>query len=150
KPAAQSANTVAIHCRCARLSPTSAPISGSATLRIEKSTARVKPAVKSTASASWSRGAVRVSVDMPLTVRRAPPHSQTPALPSPDRVPQPWPARRILSAMAPLGEFLRSRRALVTPEQVGISSFGTRRVPGLRREELAQLAGVSLTYYTRL
>jgi len=52
--------------------------------------------------------------------------------------------------MTPLGEFLRSRRALVTPEQVGISSFGARRVPGLRREELAQLAGVSLTYYTRL
>jgi transcriptional regulator with XRE-family HTH domain len=49
-----------------------------------------------------------------------------------------------------LGEFLRTRRALVQPEDVGISSFGARRVPGLRREELAQLAGVSLTYYTRL
>ncbi len=49
-----------------------------------------------------------------------------------------------------LGEFLRSRRAALTPQRVGITSFGARRVPGLRREELAQLAGVSPTYYTRL
>ncbi|HYH32316.1 MAG TPA: helix-turn-helix transcriptional regulator [Pseudonocardia sp.] len=49
-----------------------------------------------------------------------------------------------------LGEFLRSRRARLTPADVGITSFGARRVPGLRREELAQLAGVSPTYYTRL
>ena len=49
-----------------------------------------------------------------------------------------------------LGEFLRSRRAELTPEDVGITSYGARRVPGLRREELAQLAGVSATYYTRL
>lgn len=50
----------------------------------------------------------------------------------------------------PLGAFLRSRRARLTPEAVGIASYGARRVPGLRREELAQLAGVSATYYTRL
>jgi transcriptional regulator with XRE-family HTH domain len=49
-----------------------------------------------------------------------------------------------------LGEFLRSRRARVTPDQVGLVSYGARRVPGLRREELAMLAGVSATYYTRL
>jgi len=49
-----------------------------------------------------------------------------------------------------LGEFLRTRRAGLTPEHVGITSYGARRVPGLRREELAQLAGVSATYYTRL
>jgi transcriptional regulator with XRE-family HTH domain len=49
-----------------------------------------------------------------------------------------------------LGEFLRSRRDRVTPADVGLSSFGRRRVPGLRREELAQLAGVSMTYLTRL
>lgn len=49
-----------------------------------------------------------------------------------------------------LGEFLRARRAGLTPEQLGIVSYGSRRVPGLRREELAQLAGVSATYYTRL
>ncbi|MFC8845618.1 MULTISPECIES: helix-turn-helix transcriptional regulator [unclassified Micromonospora] len=49
-----------------------------------------------------------------------------------------------------LGAFLRSRRAQVAPEDVGLVSYGARRVPGLRREELAHLAGVSATYYTRL
>lgn len=49
-----------------------------------------------------------------------------------------------------LGEFLRSRRDRVTPDDVGMASFGRRRVPGLRREELARLAGVSVTYLTRL
>lgn len=49
-----------------------------------------------------------------------------------------------------LGEFLRIRRGRLRPEDMGIASYGTRRVPGLRREELAQLAGVSVTYYTRL
>jgi transcriptional regulator with XRE-family HTH domain len=49
-----------------------------------------------------------------------------------------------------LGEFLRSRRARLSPQEAGIVSYGGRRVPGLRREELAQLAGVSATYYTRL
>lgn len=49
-----------------------------------------------------------------------------------------------------LGAFLRTRRAQLTPETAGIISYGARRVPGLRREELAQLAGVSATYYTRL
>src|SRR5919107_5142806 len=52
--------------------------------------------------------------------------------------------------MDDLGAFLRSRRARLTPEHVGLASYGARRVPGLRREELAQLAGVSATYYTRL
>lgn len=49
-----------------------------------------------------------------------------------------------------LGEFLRSRRDRITPEDAGVNSYGRRRVPGLRREELAQLAGVSVTYLTRL
>jgi transcriptional regulator with XRE-family HTH domain len=50
-----------------------------------------------------------------------------------------------------LGEFLRSRRARLRPEDVGLVNFGARRrVPGLRREEIAQLAGVSVAYYTRL
>ncbi|GGQ04569.1 transcriptional regulator [Actinomadura coerulea] len=50
-----------------------------------------------------------------------------------------------------LGEFLRSRRARLRPEDVGLPDHGgRRRVPGLRREELAQLAGVSAGYYTRL
>jgi len=48
-------------------------------------------------------------------------------------------------------EFLISRRAKISPEQAGIPSYGgLRRVPGLRREEVAQLAGVSTYYYTRL
>ncbi len=47
-------------------------------------------------------------------------------------------------------EFLTSRRARITPEQAGLHSYGSRRVPGLRREEVAVLAGVSVPYYTRL
>ena len=46
--------------------------------------------------------------------------------------------------------FLTSRRAAITPEQAGVPSYGARRVPGLRREEVAVLAGVSVQYYTRL
>lgn len=49
-----------------------------------------------------------------------------------------------------LGAFLRSRRDRLTPDEAGVHSYGRRRVPGLRREELAQLAGVSMTYLTRL
>jgi transcriptional regulator with XRE-family HTH domain len=50
-----------------------------------------------------------------------------------------------------LGEFLRSRRARLRPGDVGLADHGgRRRVPGLRREELAQLAGISAGYYTRL
>ncbi|MFD3523571.1 helix-turn-helix transcriptional regulator [Streptomyces sp. NPDC058653] len=50
-----------------------------------------------------------------------------------------------------LGDFLRSRRARIQPEDVGYASgSGQRRVPGLRREELAHLAGVSVDYYVRL
>jgi transcriptional regulator with XRE-family HTH domain len=47
-------------------------------------------------------------------------------------------------------EFLTSRRARVKPEQVGLPGYGPRRVPGLRREEVAVLAGVSVPYYTKL
>jgi transcriptional regulator with XRE-family HTH domain len=48
-------------------------------------------------------------------------------------------------------EFLRTRRARITPEQAGLAPHpGARRVPGLRREEVAQLAGVSVDYYIRL
>ncbi len=49
-----------------------------------------------------------------------------------------------------LSQFLRSRRARLTPADVGLTAYGPRRVPGLRREELAQLAGVSVEYYVRL
>ncbi|MGK5637304.1 helix-turn-helix domain-containing protein [Streptomyces sp. URMC 126] len=52
---------------------------------------------------------------------------------------------------AALGEFLRTRRAALRPEDVDLPAYGgQRRVPGLRREELALLAGVSTAYYTRL
>ena len=48
-------------------------------------------------------------------------------------------------------EFLASRRAKITPEQAGLPVYGTnRRVSGLRREEVAMLAGISVEYYTRL
>jgi transcriptional regulator with XRE-family HTH domain len=52
---------------------------------------------------------------------------------------------------AELSEFLRSRRARLKPADLGLPEYGRqRRVPGLRREELAQVAGVSVAYYTRL
>jgi transcriptional regulator with XRE-family HTH domain len=48
-------------------------------------------------------------------------------------------------------DFLISRRAKITPEQAGLPAYGGhRRVPGLRREEVALLAGMSVDYYTRL
>ncbi|GAB3228435.1 helix-turn-helix transcriptional regulator [Glycomyces halotolerans] len=49
-----------------------------------------------------------------------------------------------------LGRFLQARRARVSPADVGLRDDARRRVPGLRREELALLAGVSVDYYTRL
>ena len=49
-----------------------------------------------------------------------------------------------------LGAFLRSRRARLRPAEVGLPDWGVRRVPGLRREEVAQLANVGLTWYTWL
>jgi transcriptional regulator with XRE-family HTH domain len=49
-----------------------------------------------------------------------------------------------------LGEFLRAKRAALTPEAAGLEAAGPRRVSGLRRGELALLAGVSVDYYTRL
>jgi transcriptional regulator with XRE-family HTH domain len=50
----------------------------------------------------------------------------------------------------PLGDYLRARRELVTPEQAGVPVSSVRRVPGLRREEVAMLAGISADYYLRL
>jgi transcriptional regulator with XRE-family HTH domain len=49
-----------------------------------------------------------------------------------------------------LGEFLRARREVLRPEELGLRQYGRRRVPGLRREEVALLAGVSPDYYMRL
>src|SRR5690242_18556958 len=69
------------------------------------------------------------------------------------RVTQPPRARRTLElveAKREIRDFLGSRRAKLTPAQVGLPDYGPRRVPGLRREEVAVLAGVSAPYYTRL
>jgi len=49
-----------------------------------------------------------------------------------------------------LGEFLKTRRARINPEMVGLPSVGRRRTAGLRREEVAQLAGISVDWYTWL
>jgi len=56
-----------------------------------------------------------------------------------------------VDARSEIREFLTSRRAKITPGQAGLRTYGdNRRVPGLRREEVALLAGVSVDYYTRL
>lgn len=47
-------------------------------------------------------------------------------------------------------DFLTSRRARIKPEDVGLQPYGPRRVPGLRREEVATLAGISIDYYNRM
>lgn len=49
-----------------------------------------------------------------------------------------------------LGDFLRTRRARLQPDQLGLPTFGRRRTPGLRRDEVAQLAGVGVSWYTWL
>ena len=56
-----------------------------------------------------------------------------------------------MAASTEIREFLASRRARITPEQAGLRAHGgRRRVPGLRREEVALLAGISVEYYTHL
>ena len=55
-----------------------------------------------------------------------------------------------MAGVGELGEYLKALRARTRPENVGLSPASNRRVPGLRREEVAQLAGVSVDYYTRL
>ncbi|AZQ35421.1 XRE family transcriptional regulator [Streptomyces cyaneochromogenes] len=55
-----------------------------------------------------------------------------------------------MSGSTPLGDFLRARREALKPQDVGLPEHGRRRVPGLRREEVAMLAGVSSDYYMRL
>lgn len=52
--------------------------------------------------------------------------------------------------LAPLGEYLRARRNVRQPEEVGLPRGSGRRVPGLRRDEVADLAGISAEYYLRL
>ena len=55
-----------------------------------------------------------------------------------------------MTAPNTLGEYLRARRELVDPSDVGLHVAGFRRTPGLRREEVATLAGISADYYLRL
>src|SRR3954468_13870648 len=55
-----------------------------------------------------------------------------------------------VDAATDISEFLATRRARISPEQAGLPSYGIRRVAGLRREEVASLAGVSADYYRRL
>lgn len=66
--------------------------------------------------------------------------------PRPDR-----PSLGSVNTQSDIREFLASRRAKITPQQAGLPAYGgNRRVPGLRREEVALLAGVSIDYYVRL
>jgi Helix-turn-helix domain len=51
---------------------------------------------------------------------------------------------------AELADFLRARRARLSSREVGLPEVGRRRTPGLRRQEVAQLAGLSVDYYIRL
>jgi transcriptional regulator with XRE-family HTH domain len=78
--------------------------------------------------------------------------SQSPADPGVGRATLRGYAATTVSRMPenPIGDFLRARRELVRPEDVGLEPGARRRVPGLRREELALLAGVSSDYYVRL
>jgi len=73
---------------------------------------------------------------------------------APTGTPKPGASRRTVKDMDShdeIGEFLTSRRAKLTPTQAGLPDFGgRRRVPGLRREEVALLAGMSPEYYKRL
>ncbi|HEY2278152.1 MAG TPA: helix-turn-helix transcriptional regulator [Streptosporangiaceae bacterium] len=55
-----------------------------------------------------------------------------------------------MDTKAEVRDFLTSRRAKITPEEAGLTSYGARQVPGLRREEVATLAGVSVDYYNRM
>ena len=89
-----------------------------------------------------------------LSLRRSARRWQSLAIGGTDRDPLSTPSGPnlvLVDHRTDLREFLASRRAKVTPQQAGLPTFGGhRRVPGLRREEVALLAGVSVDYYTRL
>ena len=61
-----------------------------------------------------------------------------------------WPSVDVMNNQAEVREFLISRRAQISPEEVGLPAGSNRRVKGLRRSEVATLAGLSVEYYTRL
>ncbi len=69
---------------------------------------------------------------------------------TPQRPRRPSTVENIVNAASDIAEFLATRRARITPQQAGLPSYGQRRVAGLRREEVASLAGVSADYYRRL
>lgn len=71
-------------------------------------------------------------------------------LPTPDDVSGTGTRQSAAIRRRELAAFLRSRRERISPEQVGLPTGGRRRTPGLRREEVAQLAGVGVTWYTWL
>nr|WP_251746700.1 helix-turn-helix transcriptional regulator [Frankia sp. AiPs1] len=89
-----------------------------------------------------------------VTIRPTPPPSQSPREPGVSRGPSRLPSLTYCVGMIEqsnlLGAFLRARRALVRPEEAGVTVVGVRRVSGLRREEVALLAGISADYYLRL
>ncbi|MEU9201292.1 helix-turn-helix transcriptional regulator [Streptomyces sp. NPDC048332] len=80
---------------------------------------------------------------MATVVRRGPEARQGPAAEAPD-------ASGTEIRRHELADFLRSRRERITPEQVGLPRGSRRRTPGLRREEVAQLSAVGVTWYTWL
>jgi transcriptional regulator with XRE-family HTH domain len=91
-----------------------------------------------------------------LMVCQSPQLGKGPDDPGSDRAPLGQRTRLSVSVMdgddgtKRLGEYLRARRALVTPKQAGLVASSNRRVSGLRREEVALLAGISADYYLRL
>src|SRR5262249_14413650 len=84
-------------------------------------------------------------VDMPPTEQISPPEDDLDGIGRPKAGPLAAAARR-----RELADFLRNRRASLQPQDVGLPCGGRRRTPGLRREEVAQLAGVGATWYTWL
>jgi transcriptional regulator with XRE-family HTH domain len=85
-----------------------------------------------------------------MTVTTIPEIAPPPATPAPAA--DPLPSRSAVDGMRrrELAAFLRSRRERITPDSVGLPEGGRRRTPGLRREEVASLAGVGVTWYTWL
>ena len=55
-----------------------------------------------------------------------------------------------MEAQNPLGDFLRSRRERLSPDALGLGTLRRRRTPGLRREEMAERAGIGVDWYIRL
>ena len=94
-----------------------------------------------------------VAPAMPITPCRAPGRESLPfrVLPGPPGAPRDPRTVEAMDNRSEIRGFLTSRQARITPEQAGLPAYGgNRRVAGLRREEVAMLAGVSVDYYTRL